>query len=204
MSVYCAICRVTIILFALSSLAGCGKLWSWFDDDEDVVYEEIDFEEEMVEEEIIEEEFEEEAAEDDYDYEYEEEYSEEYGDEPRYADRERASASAPAPKRTMIYFDYKQSSVPASGLNMLQLHAQYLAANPQMTVTVEGHTDSVAPPAYNKRLGMQRAQAVAEMLVNMGVSPQQINIVSYGEERPLKSGTGAQANALNRRVEIVY
>lgn len=195
----------TLVVFIVSlSLAGCGKMWSWFDDDEEeIVYEEIDVEEEIIEEEIIEEEFEEEIIEDDYDYEYEDEYQQEgdYGDEPEYSEKPR---SAPAPKRTMIYFDYKQNSVPATGLNILQLHAQYLAANPQMTVTVEGHTDTKASPSYNKKLGMKRARAVAEMLINMGVSPQQIEVVSYGEERPLKSGGGEQAQALNRRVELVY
>lgn len=201
---YNSLYKIIIALIASLALAGCGKMWNWFDDDdEEIVYEEIDMEEESIDEEIDTAEFEEEPIEEEYDYEYEEEYPEEgdYGDEPKYSDSPR---QAPAPQRTMLYFDYKQSAVPASGLNILQLHAQYLAANPQMTVTIEGHTDSVAPPAYNKKLGMKRAQAVAEILVNMGVSPQQIEVVSYGEERPLKSGTGEQANALNRRVELVY
>ena len=196
----CNTYKFVLVLLVSFLLAGCGKMWSWFDDEDDIVYEEIDIEEEEFEEEVIEEEFEEEPI--DEEYNYEEEYPEDsYGDEPEYSETPR---SAPAPKRTMIYFDYKQSSVPATGLNILQLHAQYLMTNPQTAVTIEGHTDSVAPPSYNQKLGLKRARAVAEMLINMGVPAKQIEVVSYGEKRPLKSGKGEQVNALNRRVEIVY
>ncbi len=225
--------KLLLILLTSLALAGCGsKSWDWFfdDDDEEIAYEE---EEVVVEEEYEDDrdrgrgrdddeyEYEDEEYEyEDEEYEYEdEEYEEDrprssrrgggmsrYGDEPDYQQdrsRERAAAGR-TPGRTVIYFDYKKNVVPANGLNLLQLHAQFLKANPNAVVTVEGHTDSVAPADYNKRLGMVRAQAVADVLVNMGVSPSQVVTVSYGEERPAQSGDDESAHAMNRRVELAY
>ena len=212
-----------LLIFLMSlALAGCGgKTWDWFfddDEEEEVVY----VEEEVVEEEL-EEDFEEAPPEEEYEYEYEDEEgrpeerrpprqdkrgSARYGDEPEYGDEPARGAERRAagrtPGRTVIYFDYKNDAVSANGLNLLQLHAQFLKANPDAVVTLEGHTDSVAPADYNKRLGMGRAQAVADILIDMGISPSQIVTVSYGEERPAQEGDSETAHSMNRRVEIAY
>ena len=143
-----------------------------------------------------------------------------YGDEPRRRGRQAMSRfgdesagrgrmqpqqqAMASPRKTVIYFDYKQTSVPASGMNLLQMHAQFLQQNPQRLLTVEGHTDSVASAEYNRRLGMKRAQAVANTLMQMGIPESQINTVSYGQERPAQQGTSDAANAMNRRVELLY
>ncbi len=208
--------------------------WFFDDDEEEVAYEEeeVMVDEEFEDEEEYEEEYADDRRkrrsrdDDEYEYEEEEEYDYEeeydeyedderepsrgrgmsrYGDEPEYQeDRGRERPAARTPGRTVIYFDYKKNIVPANGLNLLQLHAQFLRANPNVVVTVEGHTDSVAPADYNKRLGMVRAQAVADVLTNMGVSPSQIVTVSYGEERPAQAGDDESVHAMNRRVELAY
>ncbi len=215
------LCKVLLVFFASLALAGCGaKQWDWFfgdDEDEEVIYQS---EEEAVEyEDVVEEEFEEEQyAEEEYEYEYEYEYEDDnpdqpprgggrgvsrYGDEPVYQERQQP-AEERTPGRTSIYFDYKKDMVPANGLNLLQLHAQFLKANPGVVVTVEGHTDSVAPAEYNKRLGLRRAEMVANLLVDMDVPAAQIVTISYGEERPAASDDNQEAHALNRRVELAY
>ncbi len=214
------ICKLLLVFLMSLALAGCGsKTWDWFFDDEE---EEVAYEEE---EEMVDEEFDEEGDEyeDEYEYEYEDEYEDDrgrpgdsrrgdrrgmsrYGDEPEYddsRDRDRRPAGR-TPGRTVVHFDYKKNIVSANGLNLLQLHAQFLKANPDAVVTIEGHTDSVAPADYNKRLGQRRAQAVADALVDMGISPSQIVTVSYGEERPMQPGESESANAMNRRVELAY
>ncbi len=102
-----------------------------------------------------------------------------------------------------MYFEYKSTTVPAGSLNLLQLHAQYLMANPGATVRLEGHTDSVASGQYNQRLAMHRAQAVAQILMQMGVSASQIETISHGEEQAASEDKG-QGGALDRRVELAY
>ncbi len=223
--------KLLLILLTSLALAGCGsKAWDWFfdDEEEEVAYEE----EEVMVDEGFDEEDEENREEDEYEYEYEDvdgeeddydEYEDErdrrkpsrrdggrgmsrYGDEPEYDDGrdDGRRAAGRTPGRMAIYFDYKKNVIPANGINLLQLHAQFLKANPNAVVTIEGHTDSVAPADYNKTLGLRRAQSVADTLVDMGVSPAQIVTVSYGEERPAQPGESESANAMNRRVELAY
>ncbi len=69
---------------------------------------------------------------------------------------------------------------------------------------MEGHTDERGSREYNIALGERRANGVRQVMIAMGVSPQQIRVVSYGEERPAAGGQDEQSYALNRRVEIVY
>jgi OOP family OmpA-OmpF porin len=73
---------------------------------------------------------------------------------------------------------------------------------PQTTTTVEGHTDSVGPDAYNQKLSERRASAVKQVLVNQyGVGSERINSVGYGETRPVADNATEAGRAVNRRVE---
>ena len=199
--------RLLLILLMGFALAGCSamsKTWDWLTDDEEEVMAEVDaMEEEEFEEDLEEEEFEEDFGEDEFEDDMAEDDMEgdEYGDEPLADD---VDAPGGTPRQDAIYFDYKSVTVGASGLNVLQLHAQYLQANPDMSVRLEGHTDAVAPGDYNKRLSMRRAQAVAQVLIQMGASPSQIETIGLGEERPAAREDGKQGSALNRRVELIY
>ena len=195
--------RLLIIALTAFGLAGCSAMsdtWDWMTGDDDEMMTEV----EVLEEEELEEELEEEAFEEDFG---EDEFAEddlegdEYGDEP--LDDEEA-VSAGMQRRDAIYFDYKSVAVDASGLNVLQMHAQYLQANPDVVVRLEGHTDSVAPSDYNKRLSMRRAQAVARVLIQMGASSSQIEAVGLGEGQPAAREDDKQGSALNRRVELIY
>jgi peptidoglycan-associated lipoprotein len=69
---------------------------------------------------------------------------------------------------------------------------------------LEGNTDERGSPEYNIALGEQRAKSVAGMMKVQGVSENQLNIVSYGEEKPAAFGSDESAWEKNRRVEIVY
>lgn len=87
---------------------------------------------------------------------------------------------------------------------MLDAHAQFLLENPSTMVVVEGHTDERGTPEYNISLGERRANAVARYLQTLGVPASQINIVSYGEEKPLVLGHTEQDYSKNRRAVLVY
>ena len=74
---------------------------------------------------------------------------------------------------------------------------------PDTTVNVVGHTDNTGEAAYNQNLSQRRAQSVASVLINGGVSPSRVRSLGAGEDRPVASNLTPEGRAQNRRVEIV-
>lgn len=112
-------------------------------------------------------------------------------------------ANDPLSKR-VIYFDYDSSSLDAESQSIAEAHAKWMVANPTARVVLEGNADERGTREYNLALGEDRAKAVARIMEALGVSADRIQVVSYGEERPVALGHDESAWALNRRVEIVY
>lgn len=104
----------------------------------------------------------------------------------------------------VIYFAFDSSDVAEQDRPLIEAHAAFLAANPTVKVTLEGHTDERGSREYNIGLGDRRAQSIRRMLEFQGVSPNQISVVSYGEEKPAVEGHDESAWSMNRRVELVY
>lgn len=104
----------------------------------------------------------------------------------------------------VIYFAFDNSSVPAAATETLRAHAAYLKANGTAKVRLEGHADERGSREYNVALGERRAQSVERFLRVQGVSPSQIEVVSYGEEKRAAYGSDEMAHAKNRRVELNY
>jgi peptidoglycan-associated lipoprotein len=104
----------------------------------------------------------------------------------------------------VVYFDFDSSAIRDDALPMIQAHANYLASNANVNFTLEGHADERGTREYNLALGERRADAVRRMLIANGVSPAQVRVVSYGEERPAVLGHDESAWSMNRRAEIVY
>jgi peptidoglycan-associated lipoprotein len=104
----------------------------------------------------------------------------------------------------IIYFDYDNSDIKPQFVDILRAHGSYLSNHPSARVRLEGNTDERGTREYNLALGQQRADMVARFLTAEGVRPNQIETVSYGEERPADPGHNEAAWALNRRVVIVY
>ena len=86
----------------------------------------------------------------------------------------------------------------------LRAHAQHLNTNPNAMVRLEGHADERGTREYNVALGERRGNAVAKYLRLNGVSASQMEVISYGEEKPVAYGHDEQSWAANRRVELVY
>lgn len=107
-------------------------------------------------------------------------------------------------KQTSFYFEFDSSTVDDKYATILAAHGAYLASTPSVTVRLEGHADERGTPAYNQALGEQRAKAVAQVLASYGVSTSQIQIVSYGEEKPKAMGHDEASWLENRRVDIKY
>jgi peptidoglycan-associated lipoprotein len=110
----------------------------------------------------------------------------------------------PLLETTVIFFDYDSSEVRSDFNDVLAAHAAYLAANPNVSIRLEGHADERGSREYNIGLGESRAQAVRRILVLQAVDASQITTVSFGEERPAMFGSSEEAWERNRRVEIVY
>jgi peptidoglycan-associated lipoprotein len=109
----------------------------------------------------------------------------------------------PLSKRT-IYFMLDSSQIMPDFIPVIAAHAQYLIANPGQRITLEGNADERGSREYNIALGEQRAKSVASLMKVKGVSEGQLEIVSYGEEKPVAFGSDEGAWEKNRRVELVY
>ena len=103
-----------------------------------------------------------------------------------------------------FYFEFDQARISERDLRVLAMHAEYLRDFRNRSVLLEGHCDERGTREYNLALGERRAQAVQQYLVSAGVRAGQIEMVSFGEERPADPGSNERAWARNRRAEMVY
>ena len=108
------------------------------------------------------------------------------------------------PAKRVIYFMYDSSEVMPEYVSVINAHANFLASNPGRTITLEGHADERGSSEYNIALGEQRARSVAKMMRLQGASDSQMQLVSFGEEKPAVQGSDESAYHQNRRVEISY
>ncbi len=102
---------------------------------------------------------------------------------------------------TTFYFEFDSSDLKPEAMRALDAHAKVLQ-NSGARVVLEGHTDERGTREYNMALGERRSAAVQRYLVLQGVSPAQLELVSYGEERPVATGSDEQSWSQNRRVEL--
>lgn len=112
--------------------------------------------------------------------------------------RERDNALA----TTVFYFEFDRADLSQEAREALVYHATRLMANPSLRYRLEGHADERGTREYNLALGERRAQAVERYLQVQGVSANQLDVISFGEEMPVDPGTTEAAYARNRRVEI--
>lgn len=101
-----------------------------------------------------------------------------------------------------IYFDYDSFQVKPEATPTVEGHAKALQASRTQRMVLEGHTDERGGREYNLALGQKRAEAVVRALTVLGVSAEQLEPVSMGEEKPAASGSDEAAWAQNRRVEF--
>lgn len=104
----------------------------------------------------------------------------------------------------IIYFGFDVSTIGEESTEILNAHADFLNANPNVNVVIEGHADERGTPEYNIALGERRAKSVETYFENMGVSAEQLSVVSYGEEKPMMKDRSEAAFTKNRRAVIVY
>lgn len=102
---------------------------------------------------------------------------------------------------TTFYFEFDSAELKPEAMRALDAHAKVLKAT-GVRVVLEGHADERGTREYNMALGERRAASVQRYLTLQGVSPAQLELISYGEERPVALGSDEESWALNRRVEL--
>jgi outer membrane protein OmpA-like peptidoglycan-associated protein len=112
---------------------------------------------------------------------------------------------APSSRRIVlrgVNFDFDQDTIRPDSRPILNAAVRILNENPAVRIAVEGHTDSIGSEEYNEQLSLRRAEVVYRYLVNHGVDPERLEVVGYGESRPVASNEDAGGRAQNRRTEL--
>ncbi len=136
-------------------------------------------------------------------------------EEARVAEQPPAPAPAPGPSSTPppqppqpvaglsdVFFDFDRFTVRSDAQSVLDADAGVLKLRPDQQIVVEGHCDERGTSAYNLVLGERRAQSVKNYLQVLGVPASQIQITSYGKERPFCTEHSEECWQSNRRAHF--
>ena len=102
-----------------------------------------------------------------------------------------------------IKFEFDSIRLSSEAQEILRKKAQWLKANPNATVTIEGHCDNRGTNEYNLALGDRRAYSAKVFLIDLGIAEKRLQTISFGEERPIDSAETEEAWAKNRRAHFV-
>ncbi len=107
-------------------------------------------------------------------------------------------------RNRVVYFDLDQDALKPEFQATMACHAKYLRDRPSARLRLEGNADERGSREYNLGLGERRGNAVSSAMQANGGSGTQLNVISYGEERPVCNESGESCWSQNRRVELVY
>jgi peptidoglycan-associated lipoprotein len=102
-----------------------------------------------------------------------------------------------------VHFSLDQYDIDAEAQGILNSQATWLAAHPDVRITIEGHCDERGTREYNLALGDRRANSAKNYLAARGVAASRITTISYGKERPIALGSDEQSWAQNRRAVTI-
>ncbi len=113
---------------------------------------------------------------------------------------------APAAKKQFVFedvhFDFDRYTLRAEATRLLDEAVKAMSEDPNLRITVEGHTCNIGTTEYNLALGERRSNAVREYLASRGVAAARLQNVSYGEERPKHDNSREETRRLNRRAAL--
>ncbi len=101
-----------------------------------------------------------------------------------------------------VYFGYRRTTLDAQGKALLKRKAQWLKANPEVSIIIEGHADELKTRLKNLAMGKRRAGEVKSFLISEGVPRSQMAAISYGSERLATSERSRKARQKNWRVHF--
>lgn len=101
-----------------------------------------------------------------------------------------------------VYYEFDKYDVKPEYRTLVESHARWLKANPQAKLVIEGNADERGSREYNVALGQRRAESVTKMLMLLGAKADQIEAVSWGEEKPRSGGHDETSWSENRRADF--
>lgn len=115
--------------------------------------------------------------------------------------RERAAAAAAGLQP--VYFDFDRSFIRDEARAVMKANADWLKANPNVKVKIEGNCDERGTIEYNQALGQRRAASAKKYLTDLGISASRISLISYGKEKPVCTEQSEDCWQKNRRDDFV-
>ncbi|KPK35441.1 MAG: cell envelope biogenesis protein OmpA [Betaproteobacteria bacterium SG8_40] len=103
-----------------------------------------------------------------------------------------------------VYYDFDRYDIKEEFVPVIEAHANFLLAHPDIKIKVEGNCDDRGSREYNLALGQRRADSVKRAMTLLGVDEKQIETVSFGAERPVAFGQDEASWSQNRRSDIIY
>jgi len=101
------------------------------------------------------------------------------------------------------FFDFDKSIIREDAKAPLQSNAEFLRANKNTKIVIEGHCDERGTIEYNIALGQRRAESAKRYLINLGIDASRISTVSYGKERPFCKEHNEDCYQSNRRAHFI-
>ena len=114
-----------------------------------------------------------------------------------------AAVTPPGAALKDIYYPFDSVDLVAEAQDILKKNAEWMKANPETRVEVEGHCDDLGSAEYNLALGAKRAQAAKDFLISQGISPERLVTISYGKEAPACFEPSEACRVQNRRARFV-
>ena len=112
--------------------------------------------------------------------------------------------SNPIATQRSVYFDFDVYTIKPEFAKLVEMHGKYLAANPGVSIRIEGNADERGSAEYNLALGQKRATALTQALKTYGAKDSQMETISFGREKPKATGHNETAWAQNRRADLDY
>jgi peptidoglycan-associated lipoprotein len=106
-------------------------------------------------------------------------------------------------KDQTVHFAFDSSTIRTEENSKIATVADYLKGNPQSAVRAEGNCDERGTEEYNRSLGERRALAAREELIRLGITPDRVDTISYGEDKPVDPAHNEAAWKQNRRADFI-
>ena len=103
-----------------------------------------------------------------------------------------------------VFYDFDSSVIKEEYLPLVKAHGNFLKQYPSVRIRIEGNCDDRGSREYNLALGQSRAEQLKQALVRIGARQDQIDVVSYGAERPFAFGIDSVSRSKNRRSDLIY
>jgi peptidoglycan-associated lipoprotein len=103
-----------------------------------------------------------------------------------------------------VFYDFDSSVIKEEYLPLVKAHGNFLKQYPSLRIRIEGNCDDRGSREYNLALGQSRAEQLKQALLRIGAKQDQIDVVSYGAERPFAFGIDSVSRSKNRRSDLIY